>query len=141
MYPGCRCDVVNAEEGAMYEFGSVKLSGIDNKDGTSNTLLLGEVGNGMNWFAGWSWEVQRVASAGVDRAWPNTPGMCPLEPEYNAPLYGPQSGLGFGSYHPGGANFAFCDGSVKFVKSTTDLRVLAALATRAGGEVVSASDF
>jgi prepilin-type processing-associated H-X9-DG protein len=56
-------------------------------------------------------------------------------------MFGPQSDLGFGSYHPGGANFAFCDGSVKFLKSTTDPRVLSALSTRAGGEVISASDY
>ena len=49
--------------------------------------------------------------------------------------------MGFGSYHPGGANFAFGDGSVRFIKESTDLRVLAALGTRAGVEVVSASDY
>jgi hypothetical protein len=30
---------------------------------------------------------------------------------------------------------------VKFIKENTDLRVLAALGTRAGGEVISASEF
>src|SRR5262249_6200462 len=139
----CRCEVVNAIEGAMYEFGVVRLSDI--RDGTSNTLLLGEIGNGQvpkgTWFANWRSSVQRVASAGINRPWPNSPGTCPLESDLNAPVAGPQSWLGFGSYHPGGANFAFCDGSVKFLKGTTDLGVLSALGTRAGGEVVSATDF
>ena len=49
--------------------------------------------------------------------------------------------MGFGSYHPGGANFAFADGSVKFLKQSTDLHVLAGLGTRACGEVISSSDF
>jgi prepilin-type processing-associated H-X9-DG protein len=49
--------------------------------------------------------------------------------------------IGFGSYHPGGANFAFCDGSVKFLKSSTDLTILSALGTRAGGDVISSSDY
>ena len=40
-----------------------------------------------------------------------------------------------------GANFLFCDGSVKWLKSTTDLRVLSALGTRAGGEVISVNNF
>jgi prepilin-type processing-associated H-X9-DG protein len=36
----------------------------------------------------------------------------------------------FGSLHPGGCHFAFCDGSVQFVYDTTDPRVFNALATR-----------
>jgi prepilin-type processing-associated H-X9-DG protein len=38
----------------------------------------------------------------------------------------------FGSMHPGGAHFWFCDGSVRFIQSTLDIRVLWDYATRAG---------
>ncbi|MGB9690260.1 DUF1559 domain-containing protein [Thermogutta sp.] len=41
------------------------------------------------------------------------------------------------SKHPGGANGLFTDGSVHFLKETMDLKVLAALCTRAGGEIVT----
>ena len=40
------------------------------------------------------------------------------------------------SRHPGGANGAFCDGSVRFLSETMDLHALAAICTRAGGEII-----
>jgi prepilin-type N-terminal cleavage/methylation domain-containing protein/prepilin-type processing-associated H-X9-DG protein len=47
----------------------------------------------------------------------------------------------FWSLHPGGCNFAFGDGSVRFVKETVNPSVFSALATRAGGEVVGSDQF
>lgn len=43
----------------------------------------------------------------------------------------------YGSGHPGGAQFALCDGSTRFISETVPLVVLQALATRSGGEVAS----
>jgi prepilin-type processing-associated H-X9-DG protein len=40
------------------------------------------------------------------------------------------------SGHPAGANFAFTDGSVRFVSDQTKLTILQALSTRAGGEII-----
>jgi prepilin-type N-terminal cleavage/methylation domain-containing protein/prepilin-type processing-associated H-X9-DG protein len=45
------------------------------------------------------------------------------------------------SFHPGGANALFGDGSVKFLKATTNLLVLRALVTLNGGEIISADQF
>jgi prepilin-type processing-associated H-X9-DG protein len=40
----------------------------------------------------------------------------------------------FGSFHPGGADFVLCDGSVKTIRDQIDLAVFRARATRAGGD-------
>jgi len=45
------------------------------------------------------------------------------------------------SLHPGGANFLFGDGSVKFVKSSIARRTYWALGTKAGGEVISSDAY
>jgi prepilin-type N-terminal cleavage/methylation domain-containing protein/prepilin-type processing-associated H-X9-DG protein len=45
------------------------------------------------------------------------------------------------SFHPGGVNALFGDGSVKFLKDSTNLLVLRKIVSAAGAEVVSASDF
>ena len=44
-------------------------------------------------------------------------------------------------FHPGGANCLFGDGSVKFMKATTNVIVLRGLVTLGGGEVVSADQY
>ena len=44
-------------------------------------------------------------------------------------------------YHPGGVNASFADGSVKFIKSSTNLATWRALGTRAGGEIVSSDAY
>jgi prepilin-type N-terminal cleavage/methylation domain-containing protein/prepilin-type processing-associated H-X9-DG protein len=48
---------------------------------------------------------------------------------------------GFRSMHPGGANFLFTDGSVKFVKDSVNYLVYRSLGTRGRGEVISADAY
>lgn len=51
----------------------------------------------------------------------------------------------FGSQHPGGANFAFCDGGVRFIKDSIDPGTLNAISTRCGnpkgGETIHSNPF
>ena len=57
--------------------------------------------------------------------------------KYPHPVYGT---LGTGetySFHPGGAQVAFGDGSVRLVRSAVSIGTFAALVTRAGGEVAA----
>jgi prepilin-type processing-associated H-X9-DG protein len=48
---------------------------------------------------------------------------------------------GFRSQHAGGANILFGDGSVRFLKSSTNLATLRGLGTRATGEVLSSDSY
>ena len=45
------------------------------------------------------------------------------------------------SLHPGGANFAFCDGSVKFLKDSINPPTLWALGSINQGEIISADSY
>ncbi len=47
----------------------------------------------------------------------------------------------FHSLHPGGCNFLFCDGSVRFIKESVNPQVFSYVSTRTVGEVVSSDEF
>ncbi len=49
--------------------------------------------------------------------------------------------VGASSFHPGGVNAAFLDGSVRFVRDEIEPRAWWAVATKAGGEIVDADRF
>jgi prepilin-type processing-associated H-X9-DG protein len=88
----------------------------DIRDGMSQTMMLAESRIGLApWTAGGPSSVR-----GVDPR--------------SRPHVGP--GRAFGGYHPGGANVAMADGSVRFVRETIDPKVFEAMATIAGGESV-----
>ena len=69
-------------------------------------------------------------------------GRVALPPDWiNVPACLNDGQWGFRSQHPGGANFAFADGSVKFIKNSISVPVYRALGTRALGEVVGADQY
>jgi prepilin-type N-terminal cleavage/methylation domain-containing protein/prepilin-type processing-associated H-X9-DG protein len=47
--------------------------------------------------------------------------------------------IGAQSYHPGGVNVGFLDGTVRFIKDSVNLQTWASIATAAGAEVVDAN--
>jgi len=61
-----------------------------------------------------------------------------------SPWGGTGAGIGFyspRSRHPGGVNVAMTDGSVRFIKDSVAIVTWYALATRSGGEVISADSY
>jgi prepilin-type N-terminal cleavage/methylation domain-containing protein/prepilin-type processing-associated H-X9-DG protein len=123
-------------------------------DGTSNTLLVGENSPEQNATLAWAGGNGIYASTVLPLNWRtnlkdgqvDTNGdVCNLSAYYtpnNVHCYLNWSYMmGFKSYHPGGANFGFTDGSVKFLRQTISSRTYMALSTRAGGEVISADAY
>jgi prepilin-type N-terminal cleavage/methylation domain-containing protein/prepilin-type processing-associated H-X9-DG protein len=140
-------------------------------DGTSQTFLFGERAHGLlspddqSW---WHWWADAVTADTL--FWT----LYPLNPHRKIPNISGEWSAAYASaassFHPAGANFAFADGSVRFVKDTintwqfdktsgyplgvsitaggvyvlapgTRLGVYQALSTRNGGEVVSADSY
>lgn len=146
------------DDGAMISanFGRVKL--LDITDGTTNTFLAGEMHYTLT---GWTYSATSTTPPG-SAGQPNTgrttwvhghPGGY-VEATTNVPLntrayvdsaadpdFYLKSGLhAFRSVHEGGANFLFCDGSVKFVRDSIGATTYKALGSRNGGEVIG-NDF
>jgi prepilin-type N-terminal cleavage/methylation domain-containing protein/prepilin-type processing-associated H-X9-DG protein len=136
-------DPVGDYRGALPVNGPTRLAEIT--DGTSNTLLVAEdAGRPQLWRAGravagpfalggpWASSANPVLVAGASADGATEPGPCAINCTNDRQVY---------SFHTGGANVLFADGAVHFLRAGMDIRTLAALATRAGGEVVSDSDY
>ncbi len=54
---------------------------------------------------------------------------------------GPHHATNFRSFHPGGANFLFVDGSVRWVKQTISMPTYRALSTIQAGEIISSDAY
>ena len=105
-------------------------------DGTSSTMMVFEVawqglerspGSLRSWVRGCAWRNDCTAMKNVR----NAMGVV----KYNGGSN--YNDISMGSNHSGGCNVCFGDGSVRFLKKSTDLnRVILPLASRAGAEVV-----
>jgi prepilin-type processing-associated H-X9-DG protein len=120
----------------------------DVTDGTSNTLMIGERPPGPDgmfgaWYSNWGNTLCSLAAilpAGAYSSW--APEGCQILPGplRSGRIDDPCALTHFWSLHGNGANFGFADGSVRFLPYSASA-ILPALATRAGGEVVSANDY
>jgi prepilin-type N-terminal cleavage/methylation domain-containing protein/prepilin-type processing-associated H-X9-DG protein len=119
-------------------------------DGTSNTTLFSEAaGRSLQCYAGynctaydqtsitgpiWADSDNRLTVTGTDVTGKlnNGKGPCAMNcNNLNGDIY---------SFHVGGANVAFADGSVRFVNQHISIVTLAALVTKAGGEYIPPLD-
>jgi prepilin-type N-terminal cleavage/methylation domain-containing protein/prepilin-type processing-associated H-X9-DG protein len=116
------------------------------KDGLSNTIMIGEVLPEFNdhqpWNGSWTHFNGGVAHAstivpinyGINmiKNW----GACPPSAgEYSRRNW--NQSWGFRSYHSGGANFVFGDGSVRFLPQSIDTRTYNLLGCRNDGQAVT----
>ena len=149
-YLGVSGPTTPGQLGVLYTNSRVRLT--DVTDGTSNTLLLGERPPSGDFLYGWWYAgigqngdgsgdhilgVRELKTAKVGVA-----ALCAVKEYPFAPAAGfddPCGALHYWSPHSGGANFAFGDGSVRFLAYSAE-PIMPALATRAGGEVVALPD-
>jgi prepilin-type N-terminal cleavage/methylation domain-containing protein/prepilin-type processing-associated H-X9-DG protein len=138
--------------------GTIRLASIT--DGTSNTMMVSECGSkpiGYNGFRQiYKSEVDGLPVDGIIEPVSSGGGAWADNFTYSslAGAQGRQNGIRGGtcmvnctsnneiySFHPGGSNALFVDGSVHFIKDVASVQLVASLVTRAGGEIISADQY
>ncbi len=125
-------------DGMLFNLSGVRIAHVT--DGTSHTLIVGEGtgaegrSDGATWsVAHFTWGEQCLVDMfhGIN-------GTCSVPGDGTYCWHGnnPQ-GAGYSSYHPGGAQFVYVDGSARFISENTPISLLYALATRHGAEVAA----
>jgi prepilin-type N-terminal cleavage/methylation domain-containing protein/prepilin-type processing-associated H-X9-DG protein len=131
-----------ALNGIFYVRSTTRISDI--KDGSSNTLLLGEIILSTDVttddFRGRYWNSWRGNTSFSTLYQPNSAndavaGGCQTTTAAPCTGTGTNENLTARSYHAGGAQFALADGSVRFISNTVDGNTYLGLGTRSGSEV------
>ncbi len=102
-------------------------------DGTSNTLLLGEISwNNANSYRAWNRGISGTNAGAAIKNIQNPINAVPYNGSDNF------NDVSFGSQHPGGAQFSYADGKVTFLSENIDMSLYRALGSREGEEAVAA---
>ena len=131
-FPTILGDLVNGVPSARGLFwrGTLVVTMAGVQDGLSGTLMIGEaLPDACEWNS-WSNSAQSVAVTTI-----------PLNQRINNDPANPNYCDGFKSRHPGGANFAFADASVHFIKDSISPAVYQGISSRAGGESISGDSY
>jgi prepilin-type N-terminal cleavage/methylation domain-containing protein/prepilin-type processing-associated H-X9-DG protein len=109
--------------GAFNQLGNISIASVT--DGTTNTMMFLENGHGL--FSASSQQGMHYWNDGQISDWPIEARFPPNWARfYSDPANDPGGTIGLGnwgpynaiSFHPGGVNAGFCDGSVKFIKNS-----------------------
>jgi len=152
-YPGRNCQNSYDDQGDKSGFGrgvimfvgELDVNLVSISDGTTNTIVIGEAPEALHglWaghknFLDQSAPINARFGAGSSTPWQSCQVVA------NSPSIG-KLGCDFGqefhSYHSSGANFLFLDGSVHFLRETIQPKIVAALLSRKGQELLSTDDY
>jgi prepilin-type N-terminal cleavage/methylation domain-containing protein/prepilin-type processing-associated H-X9-DG protein len=136
-YAGCHHDVESPidkdNHGLLFLNSNVRYAQI--YDGSTVTMLVSEAITGpdsLGWVSGTRATLRNTSA--IEAGQPYVPG--PGGPKDEKEKTGSLFVGGFGSYHPGGVNVGFADGSTRFVSRQIEPKVLRLLGHRADGEIV-----
>lgn len=151
-YVGCHNDreapISEDNNGLLFLNSRIRFADIS--DGSTYTLLLGEAvitPDNLGWTSGTRATLRNAS--GIFRPEAERQGGLGLAPQFGAEHpdatdeeQPEQSRIGtlyvggFSSFHTGGANMVFADGSVNFISQTIDPQVLQHMGNRADGELI-----
>lgn len=166
-YHDTEAPVDKTNKGVFYLNSATRLEEI--QDGSSYTIFLGEhkTAADLGWASGTSATLRNtghpvnassgfpplIASDGTAAGAPNFTGIPgsndevePIATQKNetpdqARLRFQRFCGGYSSSHPGGSNFCFGDGSVRFLKNTLQPQIFNRLGNRADGELISSDSY
>ncbi len=116
--------------GVMFLNSAIRYEDI--MDGSSNTIFVGEKfidPDDLGWASGTRSSLRNTSSLNNDLAFDPTPPGDFVAGD-------PTAVGGFGSFHAGGAQFAFGDGSVRFLSETLDTEIFQSLGHRSDGKLI-----
>ena len=109
-------------------YGNSRVRVRDIRDGTSQTVVVGEVRRNSATSGCCVWAMEWYGHSWSGTYWPMNPS-------------GANEIYSFASMHEGGSFFTFADGSVKFLSENIDMTTYRALSTCAGNELVDDEDY